>query len=157
MSNPFELRDPGALVEQVLYGRRVAEGDAFVALVRDATGVQELVHVTSIPPTTWASLDRPGRSDFLRQCVHDMPIDTETWRRPEHTVITIVVRSGLAVFSADELSWLLAWRYANHLAPVLDAGLILITEFGWVDFMSGRGDFTPRLATNRSGTAQSAH
>ncbi|WP_375479085.1 hypothetical protein [uncultured Jatrophihabitans sp.] len=74
-----------------------------------------------------------------------MPIDTDTWRRPEHAVVTVIARSGLAVFGADERDWLLAWRYSNHLAPVFDGGLVLVTEHGWVDFMSERGASKPSI------------
>ena len=147
----YDLRDPGAVVGHVLDAHRPRDGDAYLTLVHDPPGAQTVVHVTPVPSTQWSALDELDRSEFLRGRVHELaidapPFDITTRRPPEHALVTVIARSGLAVFGAAELDWLLAWRYSNHHVRVYDAGLVLVTEHGWVDFISQRGASTPSVA-----------
>lgn len=50
--------------------------------------------------------------------------------------------------------WMLGWRYANHLALVYDARLVLVTEHGCVNLMSGRGASAPSITRPVSTTGQ---
>ena len=59
--------------------------------------------------------------------------------------VTIVVRPGFAVFGPNEGVWCRGWRYANHVQDVYTGELILVTEHGWVDFMTDACGHEPRM------------
>lgn len=61
--------------------------------------------------------------------------------------VTIVVRSGFAEFGPNEVVWFKGWRYSNHVQSVYTGELILVTEHGWHDFMSGAAAEEPRMVT----------
>ena len=71
--------------------------------------------------------------------VERLPVPGWDRTSPRHSIVTVVVRAGLAVIGPAEARWLVGWHYCNHLRSVYTADLIVVTEHGWVDFMSGLG------------------
>jgi hypothetical protein len=144
---PSEFRDPGQLVADVMTTHPLAKGDVLLALVHDPSGDQDIVEVRSLAGANWADLDRYGRSRFLHDEARKLPVPD--WTRgegPRHSIMTIVARRGFAVVGPDEAAWLIAWRYSNHTTHAYSGDLILITEHGWTDFMTGWGGSRPHLA-----------
>ena len=66
-------------------------------------------------------------------------------RSPEHLALTVVVRPGFAVLGPNEGVWFKGWRYANHLQSLHTGELVLVTEHGWVDFMTEACGHEPRM------------
>ncbi|WP_375479087.1 hypothetical protein [uncultured Jatrophihabitans sp.] len=62
----YDLTDPGDVVAQALAAHRPEDGDAYLVLVHDPPGAQEVVHITPVASREWASLDQCERSEFLR-------------------------------------------------------------------------------------------
>ena len=72
---------------------------------------------------------------------------------PSLTPVLVIVRPGLCVFGANEGVWYLAERYANFIAslwPVID---ILVTEHGWLDFMTNDAGLHPAALPRRRASA----
>ena len=67
------------------------------------------------------------------------------WMPPRHVFVTVVCRSGRVVPGPDELFWLLAWRYSNHLAAAYNGDVYLVTGHGWTGCADKRAGFTPAL------------
>ena len=142
----FEFRDPGTVVTEVLAQLYARAGDAYLVLVREPSGLQLVEQVVQVDTDQWQQLDRYDRSQLLADSVDAMPVPEWTsGSSPRHAVMTIVVRNGLAVLGGPEADWLFAWRYANTVAHVFKGDLVLVTEHGWTDFMTGWGATSPRL------------
>jgi hypothetical protein len=142
----WQLRDPGRIVADVMADHPLRGGDAFVLCVRDAPREQAVTSVVRIDPAHWRNLDRDGQSQFLARTAQCLPIPD--WQRgapPNHSIVTLVVRRGLAVIGPAEAEWMVAWHYSNHLMHAFSADLILVTEHGWADFMTGWGGYEPSL------------
>jgi len=141
---PHEFRDPGAVVADVLAQYSVEPGDALLVLVHHPSTVQEVVHVTRMHVEDLSG-DSWDDGQLLGKAVQAMPIPEWDGKPPEHSVTTILARTGLAIIGSTEGEWLAAWRYSNHLMHTYSWELILLTEHGWVDWASGLGGHTPRL------------
>jgi hypothetical protein len=137
---PFEYRDHARLVHEV--DRRVAlvENSAYVALVYKPSTTQRLVTVRRLG--TPGVIDRyEDACTELREVMQGLPIPDAP--RPQHSVMTFVVRPGACVFGPNERNWLFAWRYSNHLTQAFTSNLILVTEHGWCDFMTHEAGAAP--------------
>ena len=144
---PYEYRDPGLLLAEVTTGVELSEHDLVLVLVREPSVDQQIVRTVRFTETPPPQVDHWERSKFLRQVVEQMQVPArKLGEPPSHSVMTITARRGRAVFGQSEFSWLAAWRYSNHLAPVFVGDLLLITERGWADFMSGCTGRLPALA-----------
>ncbi|GAA4402849.1 hypothetical protein GCM10023168_13760 [Fodinibacter luteus] len=95
---------------------------------------------------------RPRRgdaSDLLRThaqaLVGDRPWGEGRWMPPQFVLVTVVCRSGRVVPGPEELFWLSAWRYSNHLANAFDGDVYLVTEHGWTGTIDQRAGFSPAL------------
>lgn len=86
-----------------------------------------------------------GARDEIYAVMQDLPIPDEP-RPPKHTVVTVLVRPGLCVFGPNEGRWLTAWRYSNHLTNAFSGSIFLVTEYGWVDFMTDTAGHMPAMA-----------
>lgn len=62
-----------------------------------------------------------------------------------YAIMTIVARHGPALIGPAEGKWLVAWQYSNHSADAYTGDLVVLTEHGWTDMMSGLGGHEPRL------------
>ena len=118
-----------------------------LVLIRAPSVDQQIVRTVRFTETPPPQVDHWERSEFLRRIVEQLEVPAcKIGEPPSHSVMTITARRGWAVFGPSEFSWLAGWRYSNHLAPVFVGDLLLITEHGWADFMSGRAGRLPALA-----------
>jgi hypothetical protein len=143
---PYDLRDPGQLVADVMARHPLREGDGLIVCVREASGEQALIDVVRIAEARWRHLDRVERSELLAKTARRLPIPKWNGGPPNHSIVTVVARGGFAVFGSSEAEWMIAWHYSNHQTNAYSADLILVTEHGWTDFMSGWGGHEPSLA-----------
>jgi hypothetical protein len=144
---PYEYRDPGQLLAEVMAADVLSEHDLVVVLVCEPSVDQKIVRSVRFTETPPRHVDHWERSQFLRQIVEQLQVPAcKLGEPPSHSVMTITARRGWPEFGPSEFSWLAGWRYSNHLAPVFVGDLLLITEHGWADFMSGRAGRLPALA-----------
>ena len=143
--NAYEFRSPAALMRRIDQRVRLEVGTVHVALVHRPSTDQRLVDIRRLEtPALIDGYDEAGAE--LRGVVADLAIP-RTAGPPEHAVMTVVARSGLCVFGPNESHWLQAWRYSNHVAPLITGDVIVITEHGWTDFMTQHAGHTPALAS----------
>jgi len=138
-----EVADPGILIEQIAREHPLTEGLVLLALVKHPSTEQSLVHVAPFP----GGLVDPAPDDLNRQlcaAMDSLPLPDET-HPIEHCVVTVIVRPGFAVFGRRELEWAMGWRYSNHLRSAFTGDLMLVTEHGWHDLMTGWGGHEPRM------------
>lgn len=138
----WQLRDPASLLTELDHLVPLTQG-TLVALVHLPSTRQELMAAV---PVDWADtaeggdmldaeLDGDARSELLRRAAEKLWGRRPTSRRrPEHAFVTVVARTGRAVFGPRETEIGSAWRYANHLLPVFDSELLLVTPHGWRAF-----------------------
>lgn len=139
----YEFRDNAKLMRDLCARVPLAEGAAYLALVKDASTAQRIVRVDRLrTPAEIFDDDEPRQE--LRAVVERwaLPIGRGV---PTHTAVLVVVRPGLCVFGPNEAVWFRADRYANHLAGLWPMMLILVTEHGWLDFMTYDAGVEPAL------------
>ncbi len=143
---PYEYRDPGELLAAVVAERALCEGDMLLALVCDPSSDQQVVHTIGVDRADRPRLDSYGGPEILRAHLQRLPVPARRrGKPPRHSVMTITARRGLTVFGPAEIACLSAWRYSNHLIDVFVGDLMVVTEHGWADFMTGWGGPEPRL------------
>lgn len=145
---PFDYRDPGEVLADVADIMAIEDGDVVLALVRDPSSDHIVEHVVKLERARWTGLDDHDLSRFLGDQVRLLPIP-KRGQELRHSVLTVVARRGFAVFGANELRWMYAWRYSNHGADAYSGDVVLLTEHGWYDFMTGWGGHEPRLTRRR--------
>ncbi len=59
--------------------------------------------------------------------------------------MTVVVRPGRTVFGPNESVWFSGWRYSNHFEAISTGDVMLVTEHGWLDFMTREAGHVPRM------------
>jgi hypothetical protein len=141
---PYDLRDPGEIVAQIASEQPLRDGDARLLVVEDPSRTQQVTHVCRLDQADWKDLEPWRLSDYLREQVQQLPLPPsgpETWC----SVVTVVARPGFAVFGAQEMPWMYAWRYSNHLRRLFSGDIVLVTDHGWHDFMTGWGGHEPRI------------
>lgn len=144
----WDVREPASIIGEMVNRCRARPGDVLVGLV--TAGDEPDQAVTEVARVHRG--DRPPRfeaSDLLRARAESMagerPWVDGRWMPPRHVLVTVVCRSGRVVPGPDELFWLLAWRYSNHLAAAFNGDVYLVTEHGWSGCMDKRADVTPAL------------
>jgi hypothetical protein len=137
------------IIDEALRRRRPRPGDVLVALVQSGDEPdQALVDIARLHRG-----ERPRRyeaSDLLRAQAEAMvgrrPWVDGGWMPPRHVLVTVVCRLGRVVPGPEELFWLLAWRYSNHLTAAFNGDVYLVTEHGWTGCADHRAGFTPALS-----------
>lgn len=142
---PYDLRDPRQLLHDVCRADPLAEGDLLIVLVEEPSTRQHVVTVRRLAAHRWQGLNQMDRSDVLRREAEALPLDLRRREPPRHLLLTILVRRGLTVLDGTDAEVLEGWRYANHLMPVFDGGLLVVTEHGWYDWLTGLAGHTPAL------------
>ena len=137
----YELRDPAALIAEIAERVPLVHGTAHLALVRDVSTTQEVLRVDTLRlPAEIVDWQEP--SEELRRVVDGWPVGLEPGR-PRHMPILVIVRPGLCVFGPNEAVWFRAGRYASFMANLWSINEILVTEHGWLDFMTNEAGLTP--------------
>lgn len=141
----YELRDPAALIREVADAVVLGEDTAWLALIHHPSTEQTLLRVDPLPVPALLD-DDDDISEHLRAATEAFGLPwIHNGRGPDHKAVTVVVRPGFAVFGPNEGVWCRGWRYANHLQDVYTGELILVTEHGWVDFMTDACGHHPRM------------
>jgi hypothetical protein len=140
----YDVRDPAQLARDISEHVVLTEGTAHLALVADVSRTQQVIRVDTLK-TPAEIFDDDGPREELREIVESWSIPWIRGRRPTHTPVLVVVRRGLCVFGPNESMWLMADRYANHLADLWTMQLVLVTEHGWLDFTTYDAGSTPAL------------
>jgi len=141
----WDVRDPGRLLDEIVERHDLHAGLVVVGLVEDPPRQQQLLGST----VAWDGLSPPDRDEcreLIRSAVNRLPIQADWTLPPRHAFTTVVCRSGRAIIGPAEAVWLYGWRYANHLQPVFQGDLLLVTDHGWCSFDDDSGGSTPRLA-----------
>jgi hypothetical protein len=142
---PYDLRDPQQLLDDVCQSHDFVEGDLLLVLIEEPSSHQSVVAVRRLTARQWQGLDQLERSDVLCREAEALPLDAR-WRGAiRHLLLTILVRRGLTLLDRGDAEVLEGWRYANHGMPVFDGGLLLVTEHGWYDWLSGCAGHSPSL------------
>lgn len=151
---PYEYRDPGEVVRAVVSRRPMKPGDVAFALVRAPSTEQRVLRdVRAVEP------DCPGIDEAWESVVRDgvRRLRVPRWRgAPRHSIMTIVARTGFAVFGAAEGRWMYAWRYNHDFVDAYKGELIVLTPHGWADFMTGLGGTEPRIGQPSTATMPAA-
>lgn len=139
---PYEFRDPEALLVELSARVPLTEGTAYLVLVAHPSTKQRIVRVDR--------LDSPAVLDEWSAARDEMYDRIQTWPVPDvvpptHAGVLVVVRRGLCVFGANEGHWSNAWRYVNHLRRLYSGDLVLVTEHGWLDMMTQFAGHSPAL------------
>jgi hypothetical protein len=145
---PWDVRDPAAIIGEALRRRAPKSGDVLVAFVQSGDHPDEAlvdvvrVHRGELPRHREASDVLKTRAEAM---AGERPGVDGRWMPPRHVFVTVVCRSGRVVPGPDELFWLLAWRYSNHLAAAYNGDVYLVTGHGWTGCADKRAGFTPAL------------
>ena len=139
-----ELRDPGRLVHEIAASIDLVEDTAYVALVHHPSTRQRLLSVQQLEIPALLD-DDDDISEQLCTAARSFGVG---WHRrsPEHLLTTLIVRPGRCVFGPNEAVWFRGWRYSNHAESLHSGDLILVTEHGWTDFMTGCAGRSPSMA-----------
>ena len=143
---PYDLRDPQQLIGEVSREHPLVDGDLLIVLIDRPSTTQRVVAVRRVVGARWRNLTGTALSELLGEEAGAMPLSQYDRGVPHHLLLTILVRQGYAVIDATDGEVLSAWRYAHHFMPVFDGGILLVTEHGWYDFMSGCAGVEPALA-----------
>jgi len=102
-----------------------------VALVHRSSITQRLL--SSVAVEGELDPDDPTTDDgkVLHDLAQDLCRGLELSWSVEHSFVTVISRPGRCVFGVTALAVLGAWRYANHIQPVFQGELVLVTPSGW--------------------------
>ncbi len=139
----YDFRDVAEVVAAAARRVRLDAGSVHVVLVEDPSDRQEIAGIRRMRSPAHLA-DWQDASDEIAEVMQAFAIPDEP-RPPRHSPLTLVARPGLCVFGPDEGTWLQAWRYSNHFTNAWSGSLVVVTEHGWVDFMSYAGGHTPAL------------
>ena len=137
----YDVRDPARLIADIAVRASLVEGSAHLALVRDVSTEQRVLRVDQLRLPA-EIVDSYAGSRELRRVTEGWSVPFEGGR-PRHTPVLVIVRPGLCVFGLNEGVWFRAERYANvggALWPIRD---MLVTEHGWLDFMTNEASSLP--------------
>lgn len=141
---PYEYRDPARLISEIADRVPLTAGSVYLVLVADPSTEQRIVKIQRMDhPAPLEHYD--DGSDEIRRRLDMMPIPDV--RPPTHSVTTVLVRRGPCIIGRGEAGWLKAWRYANHMKSLYSGEIILVTEHGWIDWMTQFADYTPALTS----------
>jgi hypothetical protein len=138
---PYEVRSPAELIQEVSERVRLKRGTAWAVLVHDPSRRQEVRAIAGLPCGSLVNDDEEARGVIEAICEH---WGGRGWHSPcDLKVVTVIVREGLCVWTRVEWTWALAWRYAS--TGLSGGDTITVTEHGWYDFMTKHADHQPSL------------
>ncbi len=139
-----DLRDPAAFLRDLAAVTPLAPG-LLVALVAHPSTEQRLVRAVRVDGDLDLEQHQHEASLFLRGVADLIFADEDPDRPVEHSFVSVVVRPGRCVFVEGDSDVLVAWRYANHLLPVLSGDLLLVTPSGWSAFFDDSAGHEPTM------------
>jgi hypothetical protein len=143
----WELRDPGALLEEVAHRHALHPGLVVSALVEHASTSQRLVATEVVYDDERPPLPEQHR-EFVGPALQRLPIPEWTPDHPpaEHTVALVIARRGRVVFTSQEVRWGYGLLYGKDLLHVFTGDLLLVTEHGWRSMDDDLAGRKPALA-----------
>jgi hypothetical protein len=138
------LMDPARFIEQIAGRHRLVAGLVLLAVVEDPASKQAIKHVEILPIDSRIE-HYPQATDVLYEAMQRLPLLDFAGRDVRHSVVTVIVRPGLAVAGPNEAAWTLAWKHSNHLRHAFTGNLLLVTEHGWYDLMSEQDAAVPSM------------
>lgn len=139
---PYEFRDPAALISELAERIPLDEGTAHLVLVERPSTTQRVIRIDRLR-TPAEILRSEDAEDEMRDVIDTWPLPEE--QPPRHSSLLVLVRPGWCVFGPNEAQWFHADCYLNHLRSVYTGNCILVTEHGWVDFMTYLAGSTPAM------------
>ncbi len=139
---PYEFLDPAALIGELAERIPLSEDTAYLVLVERPSTFQRIIRIDRLR-TPAEILQDDDAEDEMRDVIDTGPRPAE--RPPRHAAVLVLVRPGWCVFGPNEAQWFNADRYLNHLRSVYTGDCILVTEHGWVDFMTYCAASTPAM------------
>jgi hypothetical protein len=139
---PYEFRDPAALISELAERIALDEGTAHLVLVERPSTAQRIIRIDRLRTPAEILLGRDAE-DEMRDVIDTWPLPEEL--PPRHSALLVLVRPGWCVFGPNEAQWFHADLYLNHLRSVHTGDCILVTEHGWVDFMTHLAGSTPAM------------
>lgn len=139
---PYDLRDPAAFIADVADRVDLTDNTATLCLIKHPSTTQEVVRVQRLRAPAVLD-DWHGASNELREVIWSW--DLPDLVPPEHLALTVLVRRGLTVFTGKDSPWFMASRYCNHVQLLFGPHELLVTEHGWVDYMTGFAGLTPTM------------
>ena len=147
---PYDVRSPAELIAAIAEHVRLTEGSAYLALVRDVSTDQEVVRVDRLLlPAEIFDWEDARRE--LRRVVKSWALPGSPGI-PTHSSVLVIVRPGLCVFGPNEAVWFRGDRYASHLVQLWTMEAILVTQHGWLDFMTYEAGVEPALVPLEEGS-----
>lgn len=140
--DPYDLRCPADLIEEVADRVPLRDGAAYAVLVADPSRAQEVRAIEELDCGSYVE-DYAEIRPLLEELCKRWDPGAALSRPSDIKVVTIVVRRGLCVWTPLEWTWSNAWRYAFTFLSGGD--LITVTEHGWYDFMTKHADHQPAL------------
>lgn len=138
---PYELRSPAELIEEVADRVALRPGSAYAVLVHDPSRRQQVRAVAGLPCGSLVDDAEEARGVIEAICGHWCG---GRWSSPRDLkVVTVIVREGLCVWTPLEWTWAIAWRYAS--TGLSGGDMITVTEHGWFDFMTKHADHRPAM------------
>lgn len=144
-TRPWDVADPGRLVDEVAERVSLRWNSVHLAVVSDPSTDQRLEHLETLPTPAIIGHHRQVRGVLKTVTRDQLPIPPLPHEPVRHAVVTVIVRDGLTVLGDNERQWRTAWQFANHLRAAYTGALVLVTEHGWLDEASGIGGRTPRM------------
>lgn len=147
--DPWDVRDPAAMIEAVVRGAGPVEGDVVVAVLGRGDDPNQRV-VDQLVVHRGQLVDTYEGSEVLREnasrLVPQRQWADDRWEVPQFVLATVVCRTGRVVPGPEEIAWFTAWRYSNHLTNAFNGDVYLLTDHGWTGCADRRAGFTPALS-----------
>lgn len=142
---PWDLRDPAALIEAIDRMHPLRPGRVIMGLVDRPSTDQVLVDAVVVADGQPQPDDERAVKDLMEDVAHRLFIDRAGDRPPRHAFVIVVARNGRVVIRDDDDMWGWGLLYSNHLEPAFYGDMILVTEHGWRCFQDETAGRHPAL------------
>jgi hypothetical protein len=139
----LRLRNIQQLVDEVAIAVPLVEDSVTLALVDQPATRQHVLAVRRLACRAQASAEL-ALSRMLYEEMQTLPIPPRSPNR-RTIVVTFIARRGFNVCTAIEATWMLGWRYSNHLTDAFVGDTIVVTEHGWASIETHAGGPHPCL------------
>ena len=142
---PWELRDPGAAVDDIAKRHILRPGQVLVGLFELPASSQRLLDTVLAYEGDQAPTDIRECALLVRTAARDVFGGRLIVGEPRHAFVSLIVRNGPLRTTDEERRWLLGWVHASHRLPVYTGELFSLTEQGWLSAHEEVG-YHPALA-----------
>lgn len=136
-----DFTDIADLMDQIAATHEFYDGSVLVALVHDPESTQKIVRIDRAPAGAYA--DDATADKQMNDILTALPVEERAEFR--YRTLTIVVHRGLTVMGDIDLRWSNALKYGWKPAGCFTTAQVIVTEHGWLEFMSGAAGHTPAM------------